>query len=135
MIKSSRMIVSLIVLTLISNQGTDFISISYIREGKEMDYSELCQLYIWTFHKNPMLNNMKSVKILILKGKATYVNRTVSTKLQGIKPWDFLVYMKPWNRNRPRAISSISDVPVAWPSTAKEYKANCYIYFLPLDQS
>lgn len=46
MIKSSRMIVSLIVLTLISNQGTDFISISYIRGEKEMDYSELCQLYI-----------------------------------------------------------------------------------------
>lgn len=104
-------------------------------QEKEMDYSELCQLYIWTFHMNPMLNNMKSVKILILKGKATYANRTVSTELQGIKPWDFLVYMKPWNRNRPRAISSISDVPVAWSSTAKEYIANCYIYFLPLDQS
>lgn len=113
---------------LISNQGTYFISISYIREEKEMDYSELHQLYIWTFHKNPMLNNMKSLKILILKGKATHAKRTVSTKPQEIKPWDFLGYMKPWNRNRPRAISSISDVPIAWSSTFKEYIASWYIY-------
>lgn len=84
------MIVSLIVLTLISNEGTDFLSISYITEEKEKYYSELHQLCIWTFHKNPVPNSRKSLKILILKGKATHL-------AQNLKESNPVTFLSTWN--------------------------------------